>query len=463
MIPKCLFFNRKKILLFPVETIVRELDSRLILAILCARPDWQIIIGHHKYINKFRKCLKAAIILLKDFTEYNKYKNHQFKVVYLDEEGGIYPGDKKEWGIRLNYRADIKKLSKNDYFCTWGSFQKNYYLSVRPECLNNILVTGNPRFDICRDFYRALYIDEVNDIKAKYGRIILINTNFSSNNAFGVDYTLKHYNVKVGDNDMRDYYYGHYAYDAKTHVSFIELTNKLSACFQNHTIVLRPHPSENMHTYETFLHYIPRTVVTRGGTLNAWLQASDILIHNGCTTAVEGYQSGIPIVNFLPISDERFDIVLPNLLGTTCRTANEVLSKLEEIFDKRYVPKTNDQNMAALEEMIANFNPNVDAFKNLKEIISKCQDEAIDTEIKRFLDISIIRNMIEYRLMPLYLQNLLKKIKIFLKPKTFNGSNKFSGFNQVDILNKVNIIEDITGIKVNIKFHSNSLLSINLK
>jgi len=456
------FFHKNKILLFPVETIVRELDYRLILAVLCASPDWQIIFGHHVHLVRVARNIKNAVVFLKDTwgNLYDIYKKNNIRVIHLDEEGGIYEGDKRNWENILLERLDVKKIRPDDYVCTWGGFQQTYYRSFNPACSDNIVVTGNPRFELGRECYRKLFDKEVNILKERYGRFILVNTNFISNNCAGPDVNLKYYDVENKDAKIRNYYLEQYVYDAKIQASYIDLINKLSNAFTNHMIVLRPHPSENMHTYETFFKYIPRAVVTREGSLNSWLQASDVLIHNGCTTAVEGYQSGTPIVNYAPISDERFDIVLPNLLGTTCRTAVEVLTTLESIFAKGYVPKTHDQNMLLVEEMIANFNTKIDAFTNLQCIISKCQDEAKNTEILGNFDPVIIRKILEYKLFPKYIWKSIKTIKDFIKPKSYKGSNKFPDFNEAEILAKIKIIEGITGKKVKVKFHSHSILSI---
>ena len=455
--------NKKtKILLFPVETIVRELNYRLILAVLCARPDWQIILGNHVNLVRVARNIKNAVVLLKDTwgNLYDIYKKNNIRVIQLDEEGGIYGGGRQNWEKILLERLDVKKIRPDDYVCTWGPFQQRYYQSFNPACSDNIVVTGNPRFELGRECYRKIFDKEVNILKERYGRIILINTNFVSNNCAGGDVSLRYYNVENKDPEIRSYYLEQYVHDAKIQAFYIDLINKVSNKFPAHTIVLRPHPSENIHTYETFFKYIPRAVVTREGTLNAWLLASEVLIHNGCTTAVEGYQSGTPIVNYAPISDERFDIVLPNLLGTTCRTAVEVLTTLESIFAKGYVPKTNDQNMLPVEEMIANFNTKIDAFTNLQCIISKCQDEAQNTEILGKFDPVIIRKILEYKLFPTFIWKSIKNIKDFIKPKSYKGSNKFPDFNEAEILAKIKIIEGLTGKKVKVKFHSHSILSI---
>ena len=142
------------------------------------------------------------------------------------------------------------------------------------------------------------------------------------------------------------------------------------------------------------------------------------------------------------------------------KTKDEVLTTLESIFAKGYVPKTTEQNIAAVEEMIANMNPQIDAFTNLQCIISKCQDEAQNTEILGKFDPVIFRKILEYTLFPTFIWKFIKNIQNFIKPKSYKGSNKFPDFNETEILAKIKIIEGITGKKVKVKFHSHSILSI---
>jgi surface carbohydrate biosynthesis protein len=459
---KSFIFNQKKILFLLVETTIREFDFKLILAVMSSQTGWQIFVGNHVDLIRLAKCTANALFLIKDtgkkIMEFYNHKNH--RIIHLDEETGILHGHKITWPLFLSLRLDVNKLRKKDYICAWGSFQEQHYKSYIPKCIDNIHVTGHPKFDLCRRKYSPIYQKEVADLKAKHGKIILINTNFCSNDCRGRYTALKsdaEADVNTSDKNLNIELFTHYY---KIEASFFELFALLSKEFIEHTIVIRPHPSENMIAYDEFCKYLPRLVVTRDGSLNAWLHASEVLIHNGCTTAVEGYQSGIPIINYVPVSDERFDIVIPNLLGTTCRTAGEVLKNLKGIFDKSYNHKTNEQYKADVEEMIANINPEIDAFENIKNIISQCQDEAINTDINSIIDLIIIRKMLEYRLISSFFRDAIKAIKNILKPKTYKGSDKFPDFNETEILAKIKIIEEITGKKVKVHFHTHRILSI---
>jgi hypothetical protein len=59
----------------------------------------------------------------------------------------------------------------------------------------------------------------------------------------------------------------------------------------------------------------PNVRVVGGGPVVPWLIAADAVLHNGCTTAVEGFLLGRPTVAYEPIQHPLYDIRLPNDLS----------------------------------------------------------------------------------------------------------------------------------------------------
>jgi hypothetical protein len=55
--------------------------------------------------------------------------------------------------------------------------------------------------------------------------------------------------------------------------------------------------------------------VLHEGNVVPWLIASEVLVHNGCQTAVEAYLLDEPAIAFQPVTSEDFDLQLPNLLS----------------------------------------------------------------------------------------------------------------------------------------------------
>jgi hypothetical protein len=111
-------------LLFPVETISRELDFRLLLGCLCARADRRIWIGQPRVIYSIANCIHGGIYLGKNlwgqppnvtWHRYYNLKKQGFKFIQLDEEGAVYYGERSGWTAELSRRFDPKGLQGDDY------------------------------------------------------------------------------------------------------------------------------------------------------------------------------------------------------------------------------------------------------------------------------------------------------------------------------------------------------------
>ena len=454
-------FGGNKILLFPVETAVRELDFRLILAVLCARPGWEIIVGEHEELFPLTLRLKNAILVWKNITggkrpwKYQRYKANNLRIVQLDEEGGIFEGGEKEWKAALGRRFNVLEMDAKDYVCTWGPFQAEFYSSFEPACTDHIIATGHPRLELGKPRFRELFREEADSLVQRFGKFILINTNLVSNNIHGPDVLLKWYKVQPEDIEKRTHYIEHYTHEARREASFIELINHLSNAFPDHQIVLRPHPSEDIRTYRALFSYIPRVTVTRDGSLHAWLAACEALVHSGCTTAIEACLSGTPVINFQPYPNPRYEITLPNLVGVTCATKEAVVETLRQPRQTGEIQDVTDENLKIIQRMLINFGPDTDAFGSLAKVIGKCQDEALPTVLEGWIPPFLRRQISGF--FSAVTRGLAPLRRLFHKQK---GTEKFPPLDREMLAKKLEIIQRITGTKVNVRFHTSKTISI---
>lgn len=184
----------KKInILLPVEAINRELDFKLFLAASLASQNVNVIVAQHDYFNSRTSDFKGGIYIGKnifknlfpdnsgrpdvDVRFYNELRKNDISVFHLDEEGAIFAGDEKDWEIELDLRLDPKVLAEDEYVLTWGNFQKQYYQKKAPLLPNShVINTGHPKYDLCKPRFRQYFQKDIDEIKAKYGNFILINT-----------------------------------------------------------------------------------------------------------------------------------------------------------------------------------------------------------------------------------------------------------------------------------------------
>nr|MBC8146779.1 hypothetical protein [Bacteroidota bacterium] len=172
-------------LLFPIETGNRETISKLFIACKFAEKGYVSYIGTKIHIFNIIKYLKQPVYFDKGYHQgvseriHNKIKEQNGIIVSLDEEIGV---DLNDFST-LSKRFPEKAIKIFDLIFLWGTKQDKY-LRERRNNYNpkKVFVTGHPRFELLRDKYQSLYSSMVEDIKSKYGKYILINTNFGFGN-----------------------------------------------------------------------------------------------------------------------------------------------------------------------------------------------------------------------------------------------------------------------------------------
>lgn len=453
----------KKVVLFPVETVVRELDFRLLLGAYCARADTQIIIGKQSLLQQLLARLRHGLFVGKNLRlhDYQQCKLHNFRTVQLHEEGAIYEGQRENWEAVIQEFLGVDHFEAEDYVCAWGEFQANCYRKRNPKCLEHIVVTGHPRFELCRPKYRLLYESEVQALRQQFGRIILFNTNFICNDAKGMGATLQLCNVKPEERERRTFFIDQCCNSSVKWARFIQLINHLSNQFPEFHIVVRPHPSENLHRYTSLLNYVPRVTVLRSGTLQAWLLASEALIHDGCTTGIEAYLAGLTVINFRPVSDERFDILLPTLVSWNCATEEEVGQLLRRVGSgSQSLPPVPPADAVRVKELINNFDPREDAFEKVARVIDEVLEEVPPTVVTGPGPLLGLHRMQDALANPLRRCHPAYQQKLLRKPD--RGYEKFPPLQREQIQDRVRLIRQITGRQVRMQFHTTRLLSIHL-
>jgi hypothetical protein len=228
-----------------------------------------------------------------------------------------------------------------------------------------IHVTGNPRCDMLRPEMRPFYEPEVEKIRQTYGNFILVNTNFNHVNAFFPAQNLFRPVKRAGKAPQfgkaaigmsREYAEGLRDHKLAVFKTFKQLIPTLDKTFSDHTIVVRPHPTENQQVYQDIAGDCQRVKVTNDGNVVPWLMATDVVIHNGCTTGVEAYMMGVPAVSYRAAIDETYDMGfyrLPNLISHQCFDVDHLLETLTKIIKGELSTANGDERRALANQYLA--------------------------------------------------------------------------------------------------------------
>lgn len=315
-------------LLLPVETKTREFDAKLLLAAVAAERGFRVVIGSKAEMHQAAARLPRGLYLAKDLHPANLrmariLRQLGHRLLACEEEGLVRDDRERHFAIRV----DPAVLAEVEAVLCWGDDHAELMaghpdLGARPS-----LATGNPRIDLLREPLRSLFDDDVAALRQRYGRFVLINTNFGHVNHFVPQLSSRRAGGAAVPqprddsprarllSDMADYRAGIFE-------RFRALLPRLADALPGHTLVVRPHPAEAPGPWREAAAGRSDIDVVHEGPVAPWLLAADALIHNGCTTAIEAHVLGVPAISFQPHKDARYDRALPDSLSV--EVADEV-------------------------------------------------------------------------------------------------------------------------------------------
>lgn len=326
-------------LIIPVENQVRELDAKLLLACVAAERGLPVVLGSRTYINFAMPYLPRGLFVAKSMRSLSKLMLNIIRglghdIVAWDEESLVRFRSPEYYAWR--YSADTFDVI--DRLFAWGADDAAFFSCYPGYGGAPVHVTGNPRIDLLRPEVRGYFTPEVAALRQRYGELILINTNFSFVNNFVPSLNLIERDAqgrprvsRTGRGMSLAFAVGMAAHQQAIYDHFRELIPQLAAWFPDHRIVLRPHPSENHQAWRQILAGCPQVDVVHEGNVVPWLMAARVLLHNGCTTAVEASVLETPAVSYMPVASETYDYDLPNGLSHCARTPEAVREMLCEI------------------------------------------------------------------------------------------------------------------------------------
>jgi surface carbohydrate biosynthesis protein len=333
-------------IIIPVENQVRELDPKLLLACIAVRRGFAVIIGSHREVDFRITSFPRSLYLNKSMTERNLkmfriMEKMGHEILTWDEEALVHLPAETYYSRRLSPTA----IRYNSHLFAWGEDNAELWRRY-PHIPADmpIHVTGNPRSDMLRPELRSFYETEADEIKQQHGNFILVNTNFNHVNAFFPAQNLFRPVKNPGETPQfgkaavgmsREYAEGLRDHKQAIFEAFKELIPILDRTYPDHTIIVRPHPTENQQVYQDIAGKCLRVKVTNEGNVVPWLMATDVVIHNGCTTGVEAYMMDVPAISYRAQIDDTYDMGfyrLPNLVSHQCYDVDHLQETLSKIF-----------------------------------------------------------------------------------------------------------------------------------
>ena len=354
--------NSASTLILPVETQVREMDAKLLLACVAAERGFPVIIGSRAFVHYKVSSMPRGVYLAKSMRTlsirmFTILRQLGHEIVAWDEEGLMRWPDSEYYRQRLSPVT----MSQISHLIAWGPDNARVFQKYSGYHGAPIHVTGNPRIDLLRQELREYYLRDVDDIRNRYGEFVLISTNFGLVNHFFPKLgALKRAVERENGSGANPYDAGKGRHKLTLFNAFLESLPVLCEALSDHTIVLRPHPSENNQPYCAIAERYENLKIDNAGGISPWLIATKALIANGCTTMIEAAVLGTPTVAYQPVVSDAYDDDLPNSLSRRafntdelCRTVKSMVSGKLGALTHKERRKILDQHIAALDGPLA--------------------------------------------------------------------------------------------------------------
>ncbi|MDY0883192.1 surface carbohydrate biosynthesis protein [Dongia soli] len=325
------------ILYMPMEIASRELDSRLLLATLAVARGYEVVLGQKWLIERNIERMPPGLYLSKTLTQRDgltmaKAKSLGYLVAAIDEElpGLFMSSSQLRW-------MSQEAVDATDLLFVAGDGNSAAVAERFPTATSRIVQAANPRWDLLRADLRDIYADEVSELRRRYGRFILINTNLGFTNCEKGDVaTIIRDQERLGKLDLKNPDHAAYvqsiiSMEEANRAAIEALLKELPSRFPNHRIILRPHPSEALEVWKKIGAEHPQIEVIREGPAVVWIMAADLLIHTNCTTGVEALALDKPAICLMPSdspANERYLSNRVNPIGRNVREALDLAAKV---------------------------------------------------------------------------------------------------------------------------------------
>ena len=322
----------KKIVYIPVEVAKREVLPKSFLAAFLANKGCTVYLFEDYIFDRFgypgpgiylgKNVFKTEVPYSLEY--YDSLKQNGIHLYYLDEEGGVYPGTFEDnWRKIIVARTDPNSFSVDDHYLSWGSWQATLYNELSKA---QVHITGSPNYEICKPKYKQCLEAVDKDIRNSCNNYILVNTRFNLANPMKGLGSFFGENSPSSKNITDDFYISLVAADFQYLGKFIELLLVLAMRFDNIPIVIRPHPTENHDFYRKIFYGMKNVVVNGDGHISSWVRAASVIIHNGCSTALQAVFAEKPVITYLPTAAEVVGPTLPNAVGWRATSSEEVIA-----------------------------------------------------------------------------------------------------------------------------------------
>lgn len=277
----------------------REFIPKLLLAFQAANRWGQSLILRRDWITNNAHLLPPSFIL--DMATAKKQKSID-RIKYFRECGHKIGSFTEEASCVYDIENFLKKdiypelICQIDRYFMFGKCHKNI-IQKELKSLKNCILSGHPRLDILSKKFIDIYKKEIKKIKQLYNRkfLIMINSNIGEY-AFSNKTYQEFVNINIDFYGSEKKIQDEIKHQKKVLDEQIMVAKKIieSPYSNDIDVVMRPHPTCTKKSLLQFINnYSLDIKVDDRFSIVPWLHCVNAIIHDKCTTAIEGLVAGV--------------------------------------------------------------------------------------------------------------------------------------------------------------------------
>lgn len=318
---------KRRTLYLPIGTKCRELFGKALLSAKAVERGWRVVLGSLDIREEMLEDLAPGLLIENNIPEdkadrFHRLKERGYVIANLSEESALYRDAEEYWTHRIGCRA----LESAEVIFTVGARSERDIRAHRPAAADRMVLTGNPRFDTLLPGARTVYDAEAEALRRRHGRFLLVNSNFGPANPHktGLDVVAQwQRDGKLTTEAQVERKRREIAYKTRQMIDLQALLARVARAGVFDRVIVRPHPTENHNAWRTWGSAVNVEVQYEGSAI-PWLLAADMMLHCGCTTAIEALLLDRPTVTFVPWPDSEF-LTHADAISVKVANADELL------------------------------------------------------------------------------------------------------------------------------------------
>lgn len=326
----------KPLVFLPIEYRSREFDGKLALAAKLIQSGVAVVIGQQWAMYNNFKRLPAGIVLFK-----SQNKIHHEAMVRARAAGHVVVSLEEESLALTSGESIVRNCPPEtyglvDFLLTTGDIEKQTHLKEGCDP-SKLVITGNPRIDVLKPAFRPLFQDAIDRLHERFGRFVLINTNFGIRNTkWGSVEAVRRIEINAGSLNPADpesvQRFDHMLeWEEKNSQALFATVERLAKSFPDRTFIVRPHPSESLQKVAGEYVHLPNVKVIHEGAHIPWTMGCDLLLHTSCTTGLEAAIAGKQATSLVTLESWASRAFLSNQVNPVFSSVDAIVENSQRI------------------------------------------------------------------------------------------------------------------------------------